>query len=62
MANAIPIFKANNYGYDILWVCFLMSMCSVKLGLKYRMSSCNFIADWTILWERYNYCWLGPTY
>ena len=46
---AVPIFEANNYGYDILWVCFLMSMCSVQCGLNYRISSCNFIADWTIV-------------
>ena len=28
-AMALPIFEANNYGYDILWVCFLMNMRSV---------------------------------
>ena len=39
----------NTYGYDILWVCFLMSMRSVQRGLNYRISSCNFIADWTIV-------------
>ena len=49
MAMAIPIFEANNYGYDILWGCFLMSMHSVQRGLNYRISSCNFIADWTIV-------------
>ena len=43
-----PIFEANIYGYHILWVCFLMSMCSVQHGLNYRISSCNFIADWMI--------------
>ena len=44
---AVPIFEANNYGCGILWVCFLMSMRSV-----YRISRCNFIADWTIvLWK-----------
>ena len=43
---AVSIFEANNYGYHILWVCFLMSMRS---GLYYRISSCNFIADWTIV-------------
>ena len=36
-------------GYDILWVCFLMSMNSVQHGLNYRISSCNFIADFTIV-------------
>ena len=36
-------------GCDILWVCFLMSMRSVQRGLNYRISSCNFIADWTIV-------------
>ena len=46
---AIPIFEANNYRYDILWVCFLMSMRSVQCGLNYRISSCNFIADWKIV-------------
>ena len=51
MAMAVPIFEANNYGYDIVWVCFLMSMCSVQRGLNYRINtcSCNFIADWTIV-------------
>ena len=24
-------------------------MCSVQRGLNYRISSCNFIADWTIV-------------
>ena len=33
-AMAVPIFEANNYGCGILWVCFLMSMRSVKRGLK----------------------------
>ena len=46
---ALPIFEANNYGYDILWVCFLMSMCRVQRGLNYRISSCNVMADWTIV-------------
>ena len=32
-AMAVPIFEANNYGCGILWVCFLMSMRSVKRGL-----------------------------
>ena len=50
----VPIFEANNYGYDILWVRFLMSMRSVQRGLNYRISSCNFIADWTIVtWGRH---------
>ena len=43
-------------GYDILWVCFLMSMRS---GLNYRLSSCNFIADLTIVMGN---CWLGSSY
>ena len=29
--------EANNYGCDILWVCFLMSMRSVQRGLNYRI-------------------------
>ena len=29
--------------------CFLMSMRSVQRGLNYRISSCNYIADWTIV-------------
>ena len=33
MAMAIPIFEVNNYGCGILWLCFLMSMCSVQHGL-----------------------------
>ena len=33
MAMAVPIFEANNYGCGILWMCFLMSMHSVKRGL-----------------------------
>ena len=32
-AMAVPIFEANNYGCGILWVCFLISMRSVKRGL-----------------------------
>ena len=32
-----------------MWVCFLMSMYSVQRGSNYRISSCNFIADWTIV-------------
>ena len=31
------------YGYDILWVCFLMSMFSVQRGLNYGISSCNLL-------------------
>ena len=45
----IPIIEANNYWYHILWVPFLMSMRSVQRGLNYRISSCNFIEDWTIV-------------
>ena len=45
----MAVFEANNYGYHILWVCFLMNMRSVQRGLNYRISSCNFIADWTIV-------------
>ena len=32
-AMAVPIFEANNYGCGILWVSYLMSMCSVQCGL-----------------------------
>ena len=35
--EAVPLFEANNYGYDILWVCFLMSMRRVQRGLNYRI-------------------------
>ena len=34
-AMAVKIFEANNYGCGIImWVCFLMSMCSVQRGLQ----------------------------
>ena len=39
---AIPIFEANNYGYHILCVCFLMSMHS---GLNYRTCSYSGLDD-----------------
>ena len=42
-AEAVPIFEANNYGNDILWGCFLMSMRSVQ------RTDCNFIVDWTAM-------------
>ena len=47
------------YGYDILWVCFLMSMCSVRCGLYYRISSCNFNADWTIVMGKISFVGLA---
>ena len=45
---AVPIFEANNYGYDILWV-FPHEHAQCATWVNYRISSCNFIADWTIV-------------
>ena len=43
--------------YHILWVCFLMSMRSMKCGLNYRISSCNFVVDWTIVMGKMSMAW-----